>query len=143
MSVLKTWSMCCPSCKDDSQLDISAFVDVRLTPDGSSPDDAFCGDTQWDEKSRVTCRACHWGGNVAEAETAGKARIALIASDKVRVTISEVVTYCFDMPLTAEEKENPKDLKDLAKEFFVNAGPDPDWVTGYDDQEVISLEPIE
>lgn len=68
-TVRSVWNMRCPSCGDDSQLDIAATVSVRLTPEGSDTDGTFDGSHEWDSGSPVQCITCGWSGLVKDTET--------------------------------------------------------------------------
>lgn len=58
MTVSETWEMRCPECQRDDRIDITAMIDIRLTPDGSSIDEAEDGDHYWDDNHLAQCRAC-------------------------------------------------------------------------------------
>ncbi len=61
-TVRQAWGMRCPRCMADDQLDIAATVHVRLTPDGTDPDEAECHYHDWGDDTAVFCRACrHFG----------------------------------------------------------------------------------
>jgi hypothetical protein len=62
--------MCCPACKDDTQLDITANVNVRLRVNGTDADESEDGDHEWNDESACSCGSCGWSGTVAEAEAA-------------------------------------------------------------------------
>ena len=50
--------MICPSCWQDTSLDVQATVMVRLTVDGSDADESKFGDHEWDSDSRCICHNC-------------------------------------------------------------------------------------
>lgn len=66
MSVRENWEMECPQCHDDSQIDVTAWIDVRLTPDGTDADEANSGDHEWDGGSPCCCVACGFSGRVSD-----------------------------------------------------------------------------
>lgn len=61
-TVRSFWKMACPKCGNDEQLDITATVEVRLTPDGTDADESFDGSHEWGEESPCVCRACGFVG---------------------------------------------------------------------------------
>ncbi|MGH0003166.1 hypothetical protein ACQU0X_24110 [Pseudovibrio ascidiaceicola] len=58
----------------------------------------------------------------------------------VRVQISEIVEYHFDMPVTQEQlnlvKAYPDELEDHAKAYFAEVGAKPEWVVSVHDRSV-------
>jgi hypothetical protein len=66
MTVQTVWDMICPKCNHDEQLDIRVSLWARLTPDGTDPDDALNGDTEWDEDSDCQCGICGFEGKVRD-----------------------------------------------------------------------------
>lgn len=72
-SVRDAWSMICPCCGQDDELDIAATVNVRLCPNGTDADAARETGHTWDSDSAATCTACNWSGTVRDAEAASNA----------------------------------------------------------------------
>jgi hypothetical protein len=64
-TVREAWGMACPQCRRDDGIDIVAGVWVRLTPDGTDPDQAINRDHEWNERSPASCRHCQHVGAVA------------------------------------------------------------------------------
>jgi hypothetical protein len=60
-TVKEVWKMACPRCGDDSTIDITASIDVRLCVDGTDADATRCGDHEWGDDSPVTCGCGHEG----------------------------------------------------------------------------------
>ena len=60
------WCMACPKCGDHEQLDVEAWVNVRLMPDmETSAEDAADQSHEWDDTYAVTCGACGHRNDVA------------------------------------------------------------------------------
>lgn len=70
-TVKEVWNMCCPQCKQDRHLDITALVDVRLTPNGTDADESDSGDHEWDDGSPCSCRNCCFEGKVKDFKAGG------------------------------------------------------------------------
>lgn len=64
-SVREAWQMQCPSCGADNQIDVTAMIAVRLTPDGTDIETAEDGNHHWDDNHPAVCRACSYAGTVA------------------------------------------------------------------------------
>ena len=62
------WNKACPKCGDDSHLDITALISVRLTPEGTDPDEARNHDHEWGEDSKCVCTTCDHAGKVKNFE---------------------------------------------------------------------------
>jgi hypothetical protein len=73
MSVRKEWGMCCPKCGDDSEIDITATVSVRLVPDGTDADLSQDGSHEWESNSPASCEGCGFSGTVASFKIAEEA----------------------------------------------------------------------
>jgi hypothetical protein len=67
MSVLKTWGMRCPVCEDDSCIDVTARIDVRLVHEGTEVGEARNNDHEWDKDSPASCD-CGFSGTVKDFE---------------------------------------------------------------------------
>jgi hypothetical protein len=54
----------CPKCGDGDYLDVTAYLNVRLTWHGSDADESEDGSHEYDEYSSVSCQApaCDWFG---------------------------------------------------------------------------------
>lgn len=65
-TVTEAWGMRCPKCKCDDKIDIAAFIWVRLSTDGTDPDEADNTDHEWDDSHRARCGACEHMGTVGE-----------------------------------------------------------------------------
>ena len=70
-SVKETWGMACPKCGGSEEIDVCAYVWVRLCPDGTDDTAAENGDTEWTDHSGAKCRACGFGGNVSDFSKSG------------------------------------------------------------------------
>lgn len=66
LTVSSEHGLCCPECGRDDEIDISAEIWVRLTPDGTDADESHCGDHYWDDDSAARCLACNHNGTVLE-----------------------------------------------------------------------------
>lgn len=64
VTVRSYWRMACPQCGEYEALDIVALVNVRLTPDGTDPDEAKDGGHEWDANSHCRCCDCGFGAPV-------------------------------------------------------------------------------
>jgi hypothetical protein len=69
-TVSNNWGMRCPRCGADDGLDITALVDIRLTPRGSDADESRCGDHEWDDESGCSC-GCGFNGPVKDFRIPG------------------------------------------------------------------------
>jgi len=67
MTVAEQWEVRCPSCKDDTQLEVIIKTGAMLTPDGTDIFEAANGDHEWDDESALACHSCGWNGQVKEA----------------------------------------------------------------------------
>ena len=65
MSVLEQWGLKCPKCGEDHTIDIAATISVRLSEDGTDPDEARDRSHEWDENSGASC-GCGFCGKVAD-----------------------------------------------------------------------------
>ena len=72
-TVLSVWDMKCPKCGDDSRLDVTAMISVRVTVDGTDLDELQNHDHEWDEKSACGCCQCGHAGVVADFKVQEKA----------------------------------------------------------------------
>jgi hypothetical protein len=61
------FDMVCPECGSSAHLDVAALVWVRLTADGTDPDEAHDGGHEWDDDSPCRCDNCDWTGTVLGA----------------------------------------------------------------------------
>lgn len=93
MSVFEAHGMCCPRCGKDEHLDVTASVDVRLTPLGSDAELAFDGSHQWDDNSVAACLHCDWSGLV------GATRIPDVR--RKRLLNGETIDFDWTGPVTA------------------------------------------
>jgi hypothetical protein len=59
----------CPRCGNTDKIDIRASVWIRVTDDGTDPDEAFDGSHEWGDKSEAKCNACNQHGKVHQFET--------------------------------------------------------------------------
>lgn len=62
------FDMACPNCGDTTNLDIQALIWVRVTADGTDPDEARLHDHDWEDKSECYCDACDWAGKVRDTK---------------------------------------------------------------------------
>jgi hypothetical protein len=69
-TVSTTWSMRCPQCRSDTEIDICASVWVRLCPNGTDVSLAAVGDHEWDDDCRAMC-GCGHHGHVRDFRMAG------------------------------------------------------------------------
>ncbi|TXM96396.1 hypothetical protein FV242_33685 [Methylobacterium sp. WL64] len=60
------FDMACPACGSADRIDIAATVWVRVTPDGTDPDNAENGDHEFTPASPAMCSGCGHRGTVAE-----------------------------------------------------------------------------
>ena len=65
-AVREAWQMQCPKCRADDQIDVTAMIDVRLTPDGSDVDEAEDGTHRWNRNSPAKCCRCGYEGIAGE-----------------------------------------------------------------------------
>ena len=70
-TVIEEWGMCCPNCGRDDAIDILAQVAVRLTPEGTDPDEARDGHHEWGDDNSAVCVACEHTGKVEDFRTEG------------------------------------------------------------------------
>lgn len=64
-TVKSEWSMCCPNCGKDDELEISCMIWVQLVPDGT---DTVTQDNEWDDSSPCQCDACGHKATVKDFE---------------------------------------------------------------------------
>jgi len=55
----------CPHCGNTDQIDVCAYVWVRLTADGTDADCSDNGSSEWSGESEAQCGACGHHGTVA------------------------------------------------------------------------------
>lgn len=91
MSVKTEWNMCCPSCGEDDEIDITAQISVRLFSDGTDPDASRNGDLEWDDTSTASC-GCGFSGTVADFDTQSAAKAAHLAAAPAPTAIMGSVT---------------------------------------------------
>ncbi len=65
--------MRCPTCGDETAIDIAAIVWIRVCADGTDADASRDGSHDFEPKSPAVCAACGHCGTVREFERAGGA----------------------------------------------------------------------
>jgi hypothetical protein len=65
-TVWAAWQMKCPKCRADNQIDITAMIDVRLTPTGTDADESEDGNHYWEDTYQAKCCQCGHRGTVKD-----------------------------------------------------------------------------
>lgn len=86
-TVQDEWSMACPKCGKDDEIDVLASLYVRLTPDSTDADASHDGEHAWSPASAAKCCACGHSGIVREFTTESAAQAA------VRVAVGLSVSH--------------------------------------------------
>ena len=84
MSVSSEYGLSCPRCGHDNRLDITALINVRLTADGTDPDDAADTSHEWDQDSTCQCIQCGFRAKVRDFSIP-ESSLPLIAQTKLQL----------------------------------------------------------